>query len=114
MGEAEEAEGARPCRGVGAPPEGVTAETQQRGFTRFDFQVEIGQPFGHGGQEGVGIGLVLEAGNVIVGVANQVGFAGTAPGETFFEPEVEYVVQVDIGVFPASVRACRALACEDR
>src|SRR5512134_2745662 len=86
VGEAEETEGPWSLGLSGFAPQGLAAETQYRRLARFDLQVELRQPLRHFREETPRVGFLLETRHVIVGVANQVGFALAAPGETLLEP----------------------------
>ena len=74
-----------------------TAELDQTGFVRMKRQRKPPQPFPHRVQEAPGIALMLAADDKIVGIPDDDHVArGFAPSLAL-GPEVEGVVQVDVG-----------------
>ena len=73
------------------------AELDQAGLVRMQRQRERRQPFAHRIEEAAGVGLVLEADDDVVGIAYDDHVArGLAPSPAL-GPQVEDVVQVDVG-----------------
>ena len=73
------------------------AELDQPGLLRMQRQRELLQPLAHRIQEAPGVALVLEADDEVVGIAHDDHVArGLAPSPAL-GPEVEHVVQVDVG-----------------
>ena len=60
-------------------------------------QRELLQPFAHRFEEAPGVGLVLEADDDIVGIAHDDHVARSLAPSPAVGPEVEDVVQVDVG-----------------
>ncbi len=97
-GEAQEVEGLRLAK---TPPFAVgrrmAAERDQAGLVRVERQRKLLEPCAHRIEEPTGVGLVLEAGNNVIGIPDDDHVAsGLAPSPAF-GPEVEDIVQVDVG-----------------
>src|SRR5271166_2056455 len=97
-GEAQEVEGSRlaqpallsigPC---------VAAELDQAGLLRMQRQRELLKPCAHHVEEPTSVSLVLEPGHNVVGIAHDDHVAGRLALSPAVGPEVEGVVQVDVG-----------------
>src|SRR3954453_22036485 len=97
-GEAEKGEGLRLAETApGALDRREAAELDQAGLVRMQRQRELLQPRAHRVPEAPGVGLVLEADHDVVRVAHDDHVArGLAPSPAL-GPEVEDVVQVEVG-----------------
>ena len=94
--ETQEIEGLRPSPAIAtAAPQGVSPEAQYRGLGRFGLQAELPQPLGEF-REKPPILFVREARHKVVGVAHQVRRAPAGVHIPLLEPQVQYVVQVDV------------------
>src|SRR5216683_4299013 len=97
MGEAEEVEGLRLAEPCPLPLlRRPAAELNQTGLVRMQGQRKLRQPIPQFRLEPLGIGLVLKAGNDVVGIAHQddvsLGMVASPP----LRPEIEDVMQVDV------------------
>src|SRR5260221_14081637 len=97
VGEAEEVERLGLARPVALPLlSRSAAELDQTGLVRMQGQRKLRQPIPQFRLEPLGIGLVLKAGNDVVGIAHQddvsLGMAASPP----LRPEIEDVMQVDV------------------
>ena len=97
-GEAQEVEGlrlAKPApRALGRRE---AAELDQAGLVRMQRQRELLQPLTHRIPEAPGVGLVLETDHNVIRVAHEDHVAGGLAPSPALGPEVEDVVQVDVG-----------------
>src|SRR5262245_48203264 len=95
---AQEVEGLRLTKPTsGAPVRREAAKLDQTGLARMKRQRELLQPLAHVVPEAAGISLVLETDDDVVRVAHENHVArGLAPSPAL-GPEVEHVVQVDVG-----------------
>ena len=98
MGKTQEVEGLRLANPAPhASGRREAAELDQAGLVRMQRQRELLQPRAHRVPEAPGIGLVLEADHNVIRVADDDHVArGLAPSPAF-SPEIETVVQVDVG-----------------
>src|SRR5258708_882088 len=96
-GEAQEVEGSRPaepaqlaalCR--------VASELDQPGLLGMQRQPKLSQPLAHLVQEAPGVVFVLEADDEVVGIPHD-DHVAREPVPSVYGPEVETVVQVDVG-----------------
>src|SRR3979490_2331893 len=97
MGEAEEVERLRLAKPrPPPPPRPPAAELDQTGLVRMQGQRKLRQPIPQFRLEPLGIGLVLKAGNDVVGIAHQddvsLGMVAQPPPG----PQIEDVMQVDV------------------
>ena len=98
QGEAEEVEGLRfaqpaPC----ASSRGKATKLDQAGLVRMQRQRELLKPCAHCSEEPTGVGLVLEAGHHVIGITHDDHVASGFPPSPALGPQVEDVVQVDVG-----------------
>jgi len=97
-GEAQEVEGLRFTQ---APPlavrRRVAAEFDQTSLVRMQCQRKFPQPFAHRLPEAPGVRLVLETDDDVVGVPHDDHVARGLPPSPEVGPEIEPVVQVDVG-----------------
>jgi hypothetical protein len=92
----------------------MAAKLDQAGLVRMQRQRKLPQPFAHRVPEATGVALVLKADDDIVGVPHDDHVArGLAPSPAL-RPEVESIVQVDVGqqrrdhrTLPSPPVACR-------
>ena len=82
---------------LSAPVRRVAAELDQSGFVRMERQRKLTQPLTHRLQEAPGVVLVLETDDDVVGVAHDDHVARGLTPSPAFGPEIEAVVQVDVG-----------------
>ena len=98
MREAQEVEGLRlalsPAASVVA---GEAPELDQPRLVRVQLQPELAQPLGHRALKALGIPPELESGHPIVGVAHDDHVASGMAPPPLIHPQVERVVQVDVG-----------------
>jgi len=80
-----------------APYRSMAAECQQSGLLRMKLEPELLEPHSHRIPEALRIGLVLEAGHDIVGEPNEDYVAGGLSPPPLLGPQIEDVVQVDVG-----------------
>src|SRR6195256_4804264 len=97
MGEAEEVERLRLAKPCPLPLlRRPAAELDQTGLVRMQGQRKLRQPIPQFRLEPLGIGLVLKAGNDVVGIAHQddvsLGMVASPP----LGPQIEDVMQVDV------------------
>jgi CheY-like chemotaxis protein len=97
-GEAQEVEGLRFAEPApGASGRRMAAELEQAGLVRMERQRELLQPRTHRVSEAVSVRLVLEADDDIISIADDDHVAcGLAPSPAL-RPEIEHVVQIDVG-----------------
>src|SRR5580704_3508363 len=114
-GEAEEVEGLRLAEpALLAIDRRKAAELDQAGLVRMKLQRELFQPLAHRAEEAPSVTLVLETDDEVVGIAHDDHVArGLAPSPAF-GPQIEGIVQVDVGEqrrdhrsLPRSPVACR-------
>ena len=98
VGEPQEVEGLRLSEPApGASVRRMATKLDQAALLRVERQRELLQPFAHRIPEAPGVRLVLKANDDVVGVAHDNHVArGLAPSPAF-GPEVEGVVQIDVG-----------------
>lgn len=98
MREAQEVEGLRFALSPAASVlPGEAPELDQPRLLGVQLQPELAQPFGHRALEALGVVTELEPGNPIVGIPHRDHIApGVAPPPLLY-PQVEHVVQVDVG-----------------
>src|SRR5919197_3773601 len=96
--EAQEVERLRlpeaPCR---SPLGGVPPELDQPGLVGMQLQPELRQPLAKVAKELLGIALMLEAGDEIIGEPHHDHVAARLPTPPLPDPPVEHVVEVDVG-----------------
>ena len=98
MGEPQELEGLRLSEPApGASVHRMAAKLDQAGLLRIERQRELLHPLAHYFPEAPGVSLVLKPNDDVVGIAhNDHVTRGLAPSPAF-GPEVEGVMQVDVG-----------------
>jgi hypothetical protein len=95
--EAQEVEGLRaPVSILLAALRRLAAEAQHGRLARLDLQVEGRQSCGELRVKPPRVILPLEARHEVIGVPHQVSLTLTAPGVTLLEPQIQYIVQVDV------------------
>ena len=98
MGEPQEIEGLRFAEPAPlAPCRSKAAELDQAGFVRMELQSELLEPRSHRIEKTASVVFILKAQHQIVGVAHDDHVAGSLAPSPAFGPEVEDVVQVDVG-----------------
>src|SRR5271157_1683586 len=98
MGETKEVEGFRFAEpALLAPGRRMAAKLDQAGLVRMKLQSELLEPRSHRIEETAGVVLMLEAQHHIVGIAHDDHVAGGFAPSPAFGPEIEDVVQVDVG-----------------
>ena len=75
----------------------VAAELDQAGLVRIERQRELLQPLAHRIPETPGVSPVLKPNDDVVGIAHDDHVAGSLAPSPAFGPEIEGVVQVDVG-----------------
>jgi hypothetical protein len=75
----------------------IPAELQQARLVPMQFQSELLEPLAQCFPESPRIGFVFKADNQIIGIAHEDHFAFGLSSPPLLVPQVEYVVQVDIG-----------------
>ena len=108
MGEAEEGEGLRTplatlLSGHGRKP----AERDQTRLVLMEQQAELGQPLLEVGHYPPGIARALEAHHEVVGIAHDRDPTASVPAAPLMDPEVEHVMQEDVGQERADARPLR-------
>ena len=73
------------------------AELDQAGLVRVERQRELLEPLAHFVPEAPGISLVLEANDNVISIAHEDHVARGLVPSPAFGPEVEHVMQVDVG-----------------
>src|ERR1044071_1457937 len=97
-GEAQEAEGLRLAEPTPFAALGRKAtELDKPGLLRVQRERELPQPLAHRVEEAPGVALVLRAHNEVVGIAHDDHVARGLPPSPALGPEVEGIVQVDVG-----------------
>jgi hypothetical protein len=87
---------------------GKSPELNPARFVWVQFQPELSQPFPEIDQETVCVGPILEAEYVVVGISHHYNVASRALLAPDIYPEVEYVMQIDIGEHRRNHRALRS------
>ena len=75
----------------------IAAKLDQAGLVRMELQRKLLQPVSHHAQEALAVGLMLEAHHNIVGIAHDDHVASGLPPSPAFGPEIEHIMQVDVG-----------------
>ncbi len=75
----------------------VAAELQQTGFLPMKLKRELLEPRSHRIPEAPRIGFMLETCNTVVGISHNDDIAGSLAPSPLLGPELENVVQVDVG-----------------
>ncbi len=75
----------------------VSAEGEQPALFGGQFQAELVQSVGKHAHEGLGFVAVLERANEVVGISHEHGLPAQGGPDFALKPEVEHVVQVDVG-----------------
>ncbi len=70
---------------------------QQAGLVGMQFQLELAESFRQIGPEPLGIRLLLESNDEVIRIAHDDHVAACIPSTPLLDPEVEHVVQVDVG-----------------
>jgi len=97
-GEPQKVEGFRFAEAaLSAPGRRMATELDQAGFVRMERQCELREPLAHGIEKATCVALVLEADHQVIGVAHDDHVAGGIAPSPAFRPQVEDVMQVDIG-----------------
>ena len=76
---------------------GMAAKAKHGRFPRLNFEVESREAFLQSREETLRILLVLEAREEVISVTHEVRLASTRLRETLLEPEVQHVMEVDVG-----------------
>src|SRR6516225_311445 len=96
--EAEKVERLRFAQATLPPIEGSPrAELDQPGLVRVQLQPELGEPLTQGGQELLRLGAMLKSNNEVVRVTHDDDIAGRLRLPPLLDPQVEHIVQVDVG-----------------
>jgi hypothetical protein len=91
----------------------MAAKFEQARFLRVQLQGERFHPFSQFYQKAVRFPFVLEADNNVVGVAHEDDLAPSIPLSPAIRPEVEHVVQVDVGQHRRDDRTLRCAFLAD-
>ena len=75
----------------------MATKLDQAGLVRVERQRELLKPHTHCIEEATGVVLMLEAGHQIIGIAHDNHVAGSLVPSPALAPQVEDVVQVDVG-----------------
>jgi len=95
--EAQEVERLRLAPAPGGPLHGEAPELQEPRLRRVQLQPELRQPVGQRPLEGLSVVSVLEADDHIIRVPHQHHLAPQRPAHAVLGPEVEHVVEIDVG-----------------
>jgi len=96
--EAQEREGLRLAQSTPLSTSGrMAAELQQARFLPVQFESKLLEPRSHRVPEAPRIGFVLEANNDVIGISHDYHVAAGLSPSPLLGPEVEDVVQVDVG-----------------
>ena len=97
MRKSQECEGLRFAQ---PPPLAVrrrpTAELDEAGLFRIQFERELLQSFTHFREKPLAVGLLLEAGDNVVGVAHDNDVSAGMASPPLLRPQIEDVVQIDV------------------
>src|SRR5262245_32316554 len=75
----------------------ISSEFKMPRFLLSQFQMELPHAITKAFKKGLGIRLVLETRQEIIGKAGQIGFAPTLTTHPALEPDIQNVMEVDIG-----------------
>ena len=75
----------------------IAAKLDQPGLGRMELQRKLLQPVSHHAQEALAVGLMLKAHHNIISIADDDHVASGLPPSPAFGPEIEHIVQVDVG-----------------